>query len=71
MNAVEFIVELNESRALTIPAEMVDRLPKHGKARVLVLTEAAPDDAPTWQREAYAHFLRDDAPEDAIYDNLR
>lgn len=68
MNAVEFITELNGASALAIPKDVADQLPKSGKARVIVLTQQNDHDG-QWRRAAYEQFLRDDAPEDAIYDN--
>ena len=70
MNAVEFTTELSDSGVLTIPSDVASRLPKAGKARVIVLTEDGSEDA-DWQTAAYQQFLRDDPPEDAIYDSLR
>ncbi len=69
MNAIEFTIELNEDSSLAIPDELRSQLPKSGRARVLVLTESV-DDA-EWQAAAYRQFLRDDSPEDSIYDLLR
>jgi hypothetical protein len=46
-------------------------LPKTGKVRVILLTnEENPDDA-EWRSGAYEQFVRDDPPEDAIYDTCR
>jgi hypothetical protein len=45
-------------------------LPKAGKARVIVLTDEDSDDA-EWRASAYQQFLRDDPPEEAIYDSFR
>jgi len=45
-------------------------LPKAGKARVIVLTDADTDDS-EWRTAAYQQFLRDDPPKDAIYDSCR
>lgn len=70
MNAIEFIAELSEKPVLTIPSELAAQLPKAGKARVIVLTGEIADDA-EWQAAAYEQFLRDDAPEDAVYEALR
>ena len=69
MNAVEFTAELNESGTLRIPREVAERLPCFGKARIILLT-ADPDSDRVWQAAAYEQFLRDDAPEDAIYESL-
>ena len=66
MNAVEFITELSGSTVLQIPSEAAARLPKEGRARVIVLTDQDTEDA-DWQTAAYEQFLRDDPPEDASY----
>lgn len=70
MKAVEFTTELSTTSVLQIPSEAAAQLPKTGKVRVIVLTESDPDDS-LWQSAAYEQFLRDDSPEDAIYDSCR
>jgi hypothetical protein len=70
MKAVEFTTELSGSETLQIPSEAAAQLPKSGKARVIVLT-AEEDDEAEWRLGAYEQFLREDPPEDAIYDSLR
>ena len=70
MNAVEFTTELSGAAVLSIPSEVAAQLPKTGRARIIVLTEESGEDA-DWRAGAYAQFLRDDAPEDAIYDSCR
>jgi hypothetical protein len=70
MNAVEFTTELSESPVLTIPSEVAAQLPKTGRVRVIVLTDGLTDDA-EWQVGAYEQFLRDDSPEDSVYESLR
>lgn len=70
MQAVEFTTELSDSRMLSIPQDVAARLPKSGKARILVLTDDQTGDA-EWRLGAYQQFLRDDPPEDAIYDTCR
>jgi hypothetical protein len=67
MQAIEFTTQLNNAAALSIPTEARAKLPNTGFARVIVLTEQDPMDA-GWQAGAYEQFLRDDAPEDSIYD---
>ena len=69
MHAIEFTTELSDSRMLPIPQEVADQLPKTGKARIIVLTDELPD--ADWRLGAYQQFLRDDSPEDAIYDSCR
>jgi len=70
MNAVEFTTELNGAAVLPIPREIAAQLPKSGKARIIVLTDDATDEA-EWRAGAYEQFLRDDPAEDAVYDSLR
>jgi hypothetical protein len=70
MNAIEFTTELSGAAVLPIPSEIAAQLPKSGKARVIVLTDEDTDDA-EWRAAAYEQFLRDDSPEDAIYESLR
>jgi hypothetical protein len=70
MHAVEFTTELSPDRILTIPQEAAAQLPQAGKARIIILTENDADE-PNWQLGAYEQFMRDDAPEDAIYDSYR
>jgi hypothetical protein len=70
MNAVEFTTELSGAAVLPIPAEVGAQLPKSGRARIIVLTEEHSED-PDWRAGAYQQFLRDDSPEDAIYDSSR
>ena len=69
MNAVEFTTELRGSNVLEVPSEAAARLPKAGRARVIVLTDEANEDA-EWRLGSYEQFLREDAPADAIYDTL-
>ena len=70
VHAVEFTAELSGAAVLQIPSEAAAQLPKAGKARVIVLTDADTDDS---ERRAagYQQFLREDPPEDAIYDSCR
>jgi hypothetical protein len=60
MNAVEFTTELTGAAVLPIPREIAAQLPKSGKARILVLTDDATDDA-EWRAGAYEQFLRGDS----------
>jgi hypothetical protein len=70
MNAVEFTTELTGSPVLPVPESAAAQLPKSGRARVIVLTEMdAEDDA--WRKSAYAQFMREDAPEDSVYDRFQ
>jgi len=69
MNAIEFTAELSGAATLSIPRDVAARLPKSGLARIIVLTGGDADEA-GWQAAAYEQFLRDDPPEDAIYDSM-
>jgi hypothetical protein len=70
MNAVEFDTELNGTPTLQVPPEAAAQLPKTGKVRVIVLAAQDAEDA-EWRAAAYEQFLRDDSPEDAVYDSCR
>jgi hypothetical protein len=70
MKAVEFTTELTGSNILEVPSEVAARLPKTGRARVIVLTNEENEET-EWRLKTYEQFLREDPPEDAIYDNLR
>jgi hypothetical protein len=70
MHAIEFTTELSGTTILEIPAEVVEQLPKSGKARVIVFTDEISDDS-EWRAAAYEQFLSDDSPDDSIYESLR
>jgi hypothetical protein len=70
MDAIEFTTDLTESPVLAIPPDASARLPKSGRVRGLGMTEEDADDA-ACRSFAYEQFLRDDPPEDAIYDTLK
>lgn len=70
MHAIEFVTELSSSPVLSVPKEAAAQLPKSGKARVIVLTgDDAEDDE--WRKASYEQFMREDAPEDSVYDKYR
>jgi hypothetical protein len=68
MRAVEFTTELGPEPVLTIPREIADQLPKAGSARIIVLTNDDAGDS-AWRSGAYQQFMREDSPEDAVYDS--
>jgi hypothetical protein len=70
MRAVEFTTELGDQPVITIPQDVAAQLPKAGHARIFILTADDPEDA-QWRPGAYEQFMRDDDPEDAVYDDLR
>jgi hypothetical protein len=72
MKPVEFTAELTPEPLLPIPQEIEAQLPKSGRARVIVLPmPPSADDSEDagWRAGAYEQFLRDDSPEDAVYDD--
>jgi len=68
MRAIEFTTELGKQPVVRIPQEVAARLPKSGRARIIVLTPDDPEDA-LWRAGAYEQFVREDSPEDAVYDS--
>ena len=70
MHVVQFTTELTDSLTLPLPQEVADQLPKTGRARIIILTDEADGDA-EWRSAAYEQFLRNDSPEDAVYDSCR
>jgi hypothetical protein len=69
MQAIEFSAELNGSSTLTIPANVLSQLPASSTARVILLLDGDSEDG-AWREASYRQFLKDDAPEDAVYDRL-
>ncbi len=70
MRALEFTTNLSGESVLAIPRDIAAQLPKEGRARVLVLVDDDSEDA-QWRRAAYEQFMRDDSPEDSVYDSYR
>ena len=70
MRALEFTTDLSGESVLTIPEEIAALLPKEARAGVLLLMEDDAEDT-QWHRAAYEQFMRDDSPEDSIYDSYR
>ena len=70
MRALEFTTNLSGDSVLSIPKDVADQLPKEGRARVLLLVDDDTEDT-QWRRSAYEQFMRDDAPEDSVYDSYR
>jgi hypothetical protein len=72
MNPLEFTAELTPEPILPIPQEIADQLPKSGRARIIVLPMSSTQDDlqdAQWRAGAYEQFMRDDAPDDNVYDN--
>ena len=66
MSTVEFTTELNGGQSLAVPADAANKLPKSGKAKVVLTGD---DDDEEWRRGAYEAYMRDDnVPEDSVYD---
>jgi hypothetical protein len=69
MAAIEFQTDLTGASSLTLPPEVVAQLPKSGRATVVVLVQDAED--AEWRAAAYEQFMRDDDPQDAVYDRYQ
>ena len=67
MQTIEFETELNGKKSLSIPDAVASRLPASGKAKVIVFVADDQGDV-EWRRAAYEQFLREDSPEDSVYD---
>jgi hypothetical protein len=67
MSSIEFETELRGESTLPLPPEVVAQLPKSGRAKVVVLVQNDPEDE-QWRRASYEQFIKDDSPEDAVYD---
>ena len=67
MRQIEFETELQDKPFLTIPQDIAAQLPKSGHAKViLLLAEDSGDEE--WRAAAYEQFMREDSPEDSVYD---
>ena len=67
MQTIEFETELNGKDSLPIPADVAASLPKRGTAKVILRVQEDADDT-RWRQAAHEQFLRDDNPEDSVYD---
>jgi len=69
MSPIEFQTELTGQSSLSLPPEVLAQLPKSGRATVVVLVQDGED--AVWRSAAYEQFLRDDDPQDAVYDQYQ
>ena len=67
MRQIEFETELQDKPFLAVPQEVAAQLPKSGHAKVILLL-AEDDEDKEWQAAAYEQFMREDSPEDSVYD---
>jgi hypothetical protein len=67
MSPIEFEADLHGEPVLAIPPEVAAKLPKSGRATVLLLVQDDQEDR-EWQRAAYEQFMKDDSSEDSVYD---
>ena len=67
MRAIEFETRFRGKPALAVPKNIAKRLPRSGKARVIVLFDQDNEDA-EWRAAAYEQFMSEDSAEDAVYD---
>jgi hypothetical protein len=69
MDAIQFETELRGESTLTLPPDVLAKLPKSGRARIVLLIQDDSEDE-DWRRASYEHFMRDDNPDDAVYDTF-
>jgi hypothetical protein len=70
MTPIEFETELSGDSILPLPPDVAARLSKSGRATVVVLVqEDAEDDQ--WRRASYEQFMKDDSPDDSVYDSYQ
>ena len=67
MSSIEFETELHGQPVLAIPPDVAARLPKPGRATVIVHIQDDPEDE-EWRKASYEQFIKDDGPDDAVYD---
>jgi hypothetical protein len=67
MRQIEFDTELQDKPFLAVPQEVAAQLPKSGHAKVILLLAEDPEDN-EWQAASYEQFMREDSPEDSVYD---
>ena len=70
MTSIEFQTELHGGSSLPLPPEVVVQLPTSGRAKVVLLVQDDTSDA-EWRHAAYEQFMKDDDPEDAVYDSYQ
>lgn len=67
MKSIEFDTQLEGKSFLNIPQDVMARLPKAGHAKIIVLVDEDREDT-HWRLAAHEQFMREDSPEDAVYD---
>ena len=67
MQAIRFETEFEGKGTLKVPAEVAAQLPAMSKAKVILLLRDDAEDA-EWRKLSYEQFVRDDSPEDSVYD---
>jgi hypothetical protein len=70
MSSIEFQTDLNGGLDLPIPPDVAARLPKSGRATVVVLLPDDKEDG-EWRQASYEQFMKDDDSEDAVYDDVQ
>jgi hypothetical protein len=70
MSSIEFETELRGEPTLTLPSDVIARLPKSGRATIVVHVQDDAEDS-EWRKASYEQFMKDDGPEDAVYDALQ
>jgi hypothetical protein len=68
MSTIRFETELHGEASLPLPPEVASQLPKSGCATVILVVGEDEEDR-AWRLGAYEQFFKEDAPEDAVYDD--
>ena len=68
MSPIEFEAELHGDLVLSIPPDVAAKLPKSGRATVVVHVQDDGQEDRQWRQAAYEQFLKDDSSEDSVYD---
>jgi hypothetical protein len=69
MKPIEFDTELQGNAFLSIPQEVAARLPKTGHAKVIVYVDDGDSGDAQWRKASYERFMKEDSPEDSVYDD--
>jgi hypothetical protein len=70
MTPIEFETELRGDATLPLPPDVAARLPKSGRATVVVLVQEDSEDD-QWRRASYEQSMKDDSPDDSVYDSYQ
>ena len=70
MKAYEYLAEILPDGHLSIPENLMGKLFKESKIRVMLLLEDEDTEDTLWNNFAMSQFMKDYSEKDAIYDSL-